>query len=492
MLFFLAGGVSAQTATQTLNTTPGLEATSSCVWERLSPAPLARVEAPSVAMGQEMVVFGGFREGLIALSRVDAFDPATDTWRRLADMPAPVTHAGFAFDGRYVWFVGGFLGDHPGAVVSDVWQYDTQTDVWAAGPSLPQPRGSGAAAVHGRSLHFFGGVLADRNTDSGDHWVLDLDALTTWQPAAPLPVPRNHLGAASLGGEIWAIGGQFRHDVAPIDVTWLHAYDPSTDTWREAAALPFPRSHFEPGVFVVEGQIVVAGGRNNVAGQGELADVTSYDPSTDVWQQRTPLPRALLAPAAQTIGGEVIVSGGGYLGVAPTDEVHRHTLDGLPGEGPLRINAGGAYFQDAQGRGFCGDQLYRGGRSYQNPAVTDIVGTQDDSLFLTERSSETGAFDYRVPIVSGVYHVRLHFAEIYWGAPGGGPGGPGRRVFDVTLEGQTVLASYDIFADVGAMTAVVKSFRVDVQDGALDLGFAATVDQPKVSAIEIVRRTASH
>ena len=58
-----------------------------------------------------------------------------------------------------------------------------------------------------------------------------------------------------------------------------------------------------------------------------------------------------------------------------------------------------------------------------------------------------------IPITNGTYNVKLHFAEIYWGAaePNGDPtgGGTGSRVFDVDIEGQVVLNDYDIFEEVG-------------------------------------------
>ncbi len=91
-----------------------------------------------------------------------------------------------------------------------------------------------------------------------------------------------------------------------------------------------------------------------------------------------------------------------------------------------------------------------------------------------------------MPAGAATYTVKLHFAEIYWGATGGGPGGTGKRVFSVNFEGGTAeLVNYDIFAEVGAMAAVVKTFGVPVSDGTLNISFTASVDQPKVSAIEV-------
>jgi len=82
----------------------------------------------------------------------------------------------------------------------------------------------------------------------------------------------------------------------------------------------------------------------------------------------------------------------------------------------------------------------------------------------------------------------LHFAEIYFGVPGGGSGGGvGSRVFDVNVEGGAIeLDNYDIVADVGPGTAVVKSFPVNVTDGNVDVDFTSVTNQAKLSAFEIV------
>ncbi len=45
---------------------------------------------------------------------------------------------------------------------------------------------------------------------------------------------------------------------------------------------------------------------------------------------------------------------------------------------------------------------------------------------------------YNLPVANGTVDIRLHFAEIYWGAPGFGAAGPGKRVFDVAVNGKKV------------------------------------------------------
>jgi hypothetical protein len=97
-----------------------------------------------------------------------------------------------------------------------------------------------------------------------------------------------------------------------------------------------------------------------------------------------------------------------------------------------------------------------------------------------------------MPVVNGDYVVRLHFAEIVWGAPGNGlNGGAGSRVMSVSLENQLRLINFDVVQEVGAATALVKNIPVTVTDGKLNINFTATVNRPMVNAVEVYSFTYS-
>ncbi len=156
-----------------------------------------------------------------------------------------------------------------------------------------------------------------------------------------------------------------------------------------------------------------------------------------------------------------------------------------PGATAIRINAGGPALNFG-GQAFSADAQFSGGKSYENAAATV------PSLYKTERSAESPvSFSYLVPVANGTYLIRLHFAEIYFGATGGGAGGNGKRVFDVSLEGNLVLDNLDINAVAGPQTPLVREFQVQVTDGKVDLFLNASpgvggVNQPKLSALEIL------
>lgn len=143
-----------------------------------------------------------------------------------------------------------------------------------------------------------------------------------------------------------------------------------------------------------------------------------------------------------------------------------------------RINAGGPAFTDSQGNMWKADNGYVGGQVYATTAA--IARTINDALYQSERWGMSG---YKVAVPApDTYQVRLLLAEIWFKAPG-------QRVFDVSAEGTTYLRNVDIFAKVGRNRAYSPTFDVPVRDGVLDIGFRASVDLPKVSAIEVRRAT---
>ena len=287
-------------------------------WTEGHPAPSSKMEAQSAVIGKKLYVFGGFA-GTNAQTmspvepRVSVYDPATDTWSRAADMPIDVTHCNAVVVDGTVWIAGGYRGPHPGVAVANVQRYDVASDSWSEGPPLPVPTAAGTLVLLDRTLHYIGGFL-DRDATVATHWTLAVDGGTTWQPGVPLPMPRGHLASAVVGGRIYAIGGQQRHDTDPVDLDVVTAYDPARAAWSAVASLPTPRSHFEGATFVHHGRIVIVGGRNNTRwrplNRVALADVTTYDPATDAWTELPALPLALQSTCGQVIDGRLIVTNG--------------------------------------------------------------------------------------------------------------------------------------------------------------------------------------
>ncbi len=150
----------------------------------------------------------------------------------------------------------------------------------------------------------------------------------------------------------------------------------------------------------------------------------------------------------------------------------------------FRINSGGPAFT-FNGEDWLVDQFNDGANQFEN--VVPIGATNNDVLYQTERFDNGGSFTYNIPVpAAGGYAIRLHFAEIFHGVEN--TNGIGARVFDVDVEtGQGLLSNYDIIAQVGApATAIIAGFNnINVTDGFFTISFNGTVDNPKISGIEL-------
>ncbi|WP_236683086.1 malectin domain-containing carbohydrate-binding protein [Demequina globuliformis] len=188
--------------------------------------------------------------------------------------------------------------------------------------------------------------------------------------------------------------------------------------------------------------------------------------------------------AAQTHYRIVAVDATGNATPGPGTAVDTSMIEAAP----IRINAGGPQVT-AGGVTWLEDQFFVGGKSFSNTSIANIGGTTSDVLFLTERSAVNNntPFSYAIPVSgNGSYQVILHYAEIYHNATGGGTGGS--RVFSVNFEGGPVeIVNLNLNMLVGPMNAYSTTNTVNVTDGVLNISFTSTVDQPKVSAIEVVK-----
>ncbi|QLQ39991.1 malectin domain-containing carbohydrate-binding protein [Micromonospora robiginosa] len=106
------------------------------------------------------------------------------------------------------------------------------------------------------------------------------------------------------------------------------------------------------------------------------------------------------------------------------------------------------------------------------------------ALYSDERYDPAGApeMTWQFPVPAGTeVKVRLYLANRY-----DGTAAAGTRVFDVALDGATVLDDLDLSAGVGHNVGTMREFTV-VSDGTVDLEFRHVVENPLVDGIEIVK-----
>jgi hypothetical protein len=160
-------------------------------------------------------------------------------------------------------------------------------------------------------------------------------------------------------------------------------------------------------------------------------------------------------------------------------------VPGLPGKQlPIRITTQPTTWADHSGQVWHPDTYFSGGRrlSHNLKGTFDI----DSELYATERY---GHFSYAIPVDSrDRYTVILHFAELYFGNENLHQTGPGKRVFRVICNGNTLLDNFDIFQEVGPGKALVKKFfhLKPTAQGKLNLEFEPIENYATVSAIEVL------
>ncbi|RFC45504.1 MAG: Glucose/arabinose dehydrogenase, beta-propeller fold [Verrucomicrobia bacterium] len=139
----------------------------------------------------------------------------------------------------------------------------------------------------------------------------------------------------------------------------------------------------------------------------------------------------------------------------------------------IAVNSGGT----AVGT-FVADTGFIGGGVYSTTAaITDAATNVPSSVYQSERN-QTFSYTFSGLNPAQYHRVELHFAEIFWTAPG-------KRLFDVNVNGKVVLNDFDIFAAAGSINkAVMKAVLLKPDAaGKITLDFVTVLDQAKVSAI---------
>lgn len=165
---------------------------------------------------------------------------------------------------------------------------------------------------------------------------------------------------------------------------------------------------------------------------------------------------------------------------------------GLPVGDEIRILAGATRsYVDRSGKLWSPDTYFTGGTAVRS-SVQHIWRSQDPAIY---RSSRQGDFSYDIPLKPGVYELRLHFAETYYGPEDPGGGGEGSRIMNVSANGKPLVSGLDVLADAsGGRTADVKVFSdiAPAPDGVLHLAFSSVTGRGMVSAIEILPGYRAH
>ncbi|XP_077499942.1 kelch like ECH associated protein 1 isoform X2 [Amblyomma americanum] len=142
-----------------------------------------------------------------------------------------------------------------------------------------------------------------------------------WFRLAELACPRSGLGAAFLGGKLYAVGGRNNSQDKSYDCDSVDCYDPVANAWTSCADLQVPRNRV--GVAVLDGLLYAVGGSH---GATQHASVERYDPAEDKWTYVSPMTRARIGVGV-SVQRRLLFAMGGYNGQARLSSVECYDPD---------------------------------------------------------------------------------------------------------------------------------------------------------------------
>ncbi len=161
----------------------------------------------------------------------------------------------------------------------------------------------------------------------------------------------------------------------------------------------------------------------------------------------------------------------------------------IPGDYVRRVNAGGASATNCDQTVWSADRIYtlgtfgrvNGTNGFLGNTITGICASAQRMYQEELYSTPDGAFSYQFDCPEGIYATTILETET-WHT------GPGQRQFDVYIQGQRMLADYDIYARAGGMNLpVVEVLTNEVTDARLVVSFIPRQNNARVSAVQVQR-----
>ncbi|KZN52338.1 hypothetical protein N474_23130 [Pseudoalteromonas luteoviolacea CPMOR-2] len=134
-------------------------------WRKAKPAKIVRNSAASAVIGDKIYVIGGRTSGenSVNLQDVEVYDSKKGSWAFVA--PLPVAAGGLSasvLNGKIIVTGGEVFGPKnnwkAGQAFKQVWSYDPQTDSWEALPDMPTPRHGHGMVTLNNTLYIIGGA----------------------------------------------------------------------------------------------------------------------------------------------------------------------------------------------------------------------------------------------------------------------------------------------------------------------------------------------
>jgi len=261
------------------------------------------------SVGGNIYSFGGIVNNT-AIANAYKYSPVTNSWTSIASLPAPRGWFSGTTDGTYIYFLGGV--DQNFNTTATLWRYDPVSNTYNTSlPSYTIPTYFHASAYLNGKIY----RIAGRAIGTDFHVEVYTIATNSWSMAANYPFANHSLMAVALGNYVYAGGGN-----ASPDKTYR--YDPSTDTWDDAAAADLPAGRSAAASGAYNGRWLLAGGDVNFA---ISTSAIAWDPATNTWTNLANMVQARDYLAGATAGQSFYAVAGNSAPGTPTGDNQQYT-----------------------------------------------------------------------------------------------------------------------------------------------------------------------
>ena len=230
----------------------------------------------SVSYDDKIFVVGGDNDGAF-----EYYNPSTDTWTSLPNLPTPRLFIGGTTHKDKLYVIGGM--DNDSFLYSNqVEKYDFSTRSWISCQSLTTSRSRLAVVSLQEKIYAIGGLEGKNDQEYKNSSALEVyDPVSdTWTRKTDMPTPRHGHSATVINEKIYVVGGYTENGPSGI----VEVYDPNTNRWTQKADMPTPRGFFGlisngPFAYAIAGRV-----------RQEVGPVERYNTATDQWTQLTPVP----------------------------------------------------------------------------------------------------------------------------------------------------------------------------------------------------------
>jgi N-acetylneuraminic acid mutarotase len=192
--------------------------------------------------------------------------------------------------------------------------YDPVIDEWKEGEPMPTAR-------RALTANFIDGILYTIGGEGHFHKTLNVNEAydpvsNTWTEKEPMPTARHHLTSAVVDGKLYVIGGRQTNEKPHVVVDTVEMYDPITNTWTEKEPMPTKRSAMTAvavidDIYVLGGAIEECPPSKGAQPNRVFNNNEKYNTVSNTWKAEPPMPTARHGPLSALIDGEKIYAIGG-------------------------------------------------------------------------------------------------------------------------------------------------------------------------------------